>query len=277
MKALLLAALLVALPLAGCASDAPKAPAAGEAIRYGDAATDAVGWAPLESAKIRPGMMIHTAQRDCPSNFLFARPDNTSVFLGTSAYCVREMRVGGIASIAGVEESILVLVYSSYQTMAEINDQNPTTNEYNDFAVFKVDESVRKWVNPTLLRYGGPVALAPHLATGERVRTYAPLADGLPDDAHQREGVVGGEIGEWAYLAYGVPALPGAMGSGAVTSDGKAVGIVVNLGVAPNPGSNAIARLDKAMAYAKEHAKLDMALVTSDPIPAGLLASTPSP
>jgi hypothetical protein len=61
-----------------------------------------------------------------------------------------------------------------------------------------------------------------------------------------------------------VPATPGAMGGAVLTADGKALGVVVNVGVLPNAGANGVARLDTLMAYAAEHARLDMHLMTSE-------------
>lgn len=279
--ALLLALVLLGSGiLAGCMGQA-AAPlkqgriAAGERI-----APSTPGWAPLEAAKIRPGAMIHTQTGDCPSNFLFRHPDNTSLFIGTTAYCVRALPIGALASV-GSNDTIAVLIYSSFQTMGEIHETDSDALNYNDFAVFRVDDGDRKWANPTMEHYGGPVAPADFasISAGERVRSYANLSDGLPEALHAREGVVAAQAGSWAYLVYGEPTLPGQMGAGVTTPDGKAVGVMISVGVLPNPGANAVARLDKLMAYAHDHAKLTMELETAELLPAGgpLLGSTPSP
>jgi hypothetical protein len=116
-----------------------------------------------------------------------------------------------------------------------------------------------------MLHYGGPVDAAdfPAMGVGQQVRSYASLNDSLPDDLHARHGLVTAAAGQWAYLVYGLPSLPGQMGAGVTTPEGKAVGVVVTLGVAPNPGANGVARLDALMAYAQAHAKLDMRLATA--------------
>ena len=265
-----LLALLVLPALVGCLGGGP----AEEPLQSGDRAAvpDAgsetrAGWASLEDAIVRPGVDIHTPTATCPSNFLFIRPDNTSVFLGTTAYCVRDLPVGALVTVGG-PEVLGFLVYSSWQTMEETGEKDPHAREYNDFAVIKVDESYRHLVNPTMLRYGGPAGMAEasKVDLGARVRTYT-------NDTAQ-EGLVSGKAGEWALLVHGLPpTLPGSMGRGALTADGLALGVVVNLGVAPNPGANGVARLDTLMAYAREHAKLYMELVTADALEGGLAAS----
>lgn len=250
----------------------------GDALQRGDVPAsegpEAKGWASLESATIRPGVDIFTPTGVCPSNFLFIRPDNTSVFLGTTAYCVRELPIGGLVAV-GAPEHIGVLVYSSWITMQEKGETDPSALEYNDFAVIRIDDSSRHEVNPTLLHYGGPVGPAEEaqMALGERARTYTNGTGGI----RPQEAVVTGKAGEWALLVHAAPpTLPGGMGRAALTADGRALGVVVNVGVAPNPGANGVARLDTLMAYAAEHAKLYMDLVTADLLETPLVPLLPS-
>lgn len=265
---LVLATLLAASPLlVGCLGSADPE---GEPLSGGDVPAqplpDGRAWAPLEDAVIRPGVLIHTPTRACPSNFLFARPDNTSLFLGTTAACMKDVPVGSVVTIGGFE-ALGFLAYSSWETMEETGETDPDAREYNDFAVVKIDESSRHLVNPTMLHYGGPVGLADgsEAALGSAVKTYT-------NDTSQ-QGFVSGRAGDWALLVHQLPPTPpGAMGRGALTGDGRALGVVVNLGVVPAPGSNGVARLDTLMAYASEHAKLYMGLVTADPLEPALLA-----
>lgn len=282
--AALLLAVLATPAFVGCLGSDGQGGA--EPLQRGDVAGPDVraqpAWIALEDAKIRPGVDIQTPTRLCPSNFVFIRPDNTSVFLGTTANCVRDMHIGGLVTVGG-NDTLGVLVYSSWITMDEIGEADEDARNYNDFAVVKIDTSSRKWVHPAMLHYGGPVAMADaaSIAPGDRVRSYANVSveqvasftgagvstasQPLPSEARQHEGVITARAGEWAYLAYALlPGMPGGMGGGVLDEEGRAVGVMVNLGVRPNPASNGIARLDTLMAYAKEHAKLDMELMTWD-------------
>lgn len=220
----------------------------------------AIVWASPEGATVRPGVPIRTSERDCPVNFLFSREDAGIVFLGTTAYCVRDLPLGTRA-LVGDGEDLANLIYSSFQTMAEIGESDPDALEYNDLAVFALDRESNSHANPTLPG-GGPRGLADggSVAVGDRLRAFAPGQD-LPDELAWRESVVAGRAGEWAILTYSVlPGAPGSLGGPVVDVDGNAVGVFATLGVYPNPGMNGVARLDTMMAYASKHANLYMSL-----------------
>lgn len=276
MKGLLpLALLLLPLALAGCATRA-------EPLEQGIVAGDEVrapqpDWASLDEATIRPGVAIRTPTHECPSNFMFIRPDNTSVFLGTTAYCLRGLPVGTVVGVGG-PENIAIIAYSSWITMDENGETDPHAREYNDFAVIRLDSSTRPHAHPAMLHQGGPTAAADaaNIATGERVRAYANATTPLAPRTAWHEAVITGRVGDWALLAHAAPpGMPGTLGGGVVTPDGRALGVMVNLGLAPNPGANGIARLDTLMAYAKEHARLDMQLATWDLLEENLAETTP--
>ena len=287
MRALLLAGLLAlsATSLAGCI-DAPAA--VGQALTEGVEPTrlpSEPAWPAPEDALIRPGMLIHTPMRDCPTNFLFYRPDNGIIFLGTTAYCTADMPVGTVATLAD-ETQQAVLAYNSWHTMQENGESDPDALEYNDFAVFYIDTSYSAASNPALPEVGGPIGYADFddLDVATPLRAYvnppafdapvtapglAPLRNAGPLDAivgpSWHDATITGAAGKWALLAHGAPpALPGGMGGAVVTPAGEAVGILVNLGVSNSPGANGIARLDSILAYAREHASLDMELGTWD-------------
>jgi hypothetical protein len=49
------------------------------------------------------------------------------------------------------------------------------------------------------------------------------------------------------------PGIPGDSGSGFVSADGKAIGVLSTLGLAPLPLSNNIGDLDKELGFAQAH------------------------
>lgn len=258
-------AVLLVLLLAGCLGS-PQ----GEPLATTDeppaASPPRPSWATPEDAVIRPGMPIRTEKRDCPSNFVFTKTDNSSVFIGTTAYCVRDLPIGALATVGGPNE-LAILVYSSWDTMSENEESDPDAREYNDFAVFLIDASSRPRVSPALLEVGGPDGAADpsHVDLGARVRQHAqgPLTIAGKEPVTWREGVVTGKAGDWALLVHSPsPATPGYTGGAVVDAEGKALGIVVNIGVLPNPGANGVARLDALLDYAATHAKLPMVVAT---------------
>lgn len=255
---LVLLALVLVPALAGCAAP-PE-----DAERLDRGLLDELlgsGWKEPADALIRPGVPLRTEVGECATNFVFTRVDNGSVFLGSTAYCARDLPVGALATV-GAGEHRAILVYSSYATMDEVGEADPAAREYNDFAVWYIDSAARGEVSPALLDVGGPVGLADaeQILAGDRLLAYtAPVAEA----AGWRSAAVTGRVEHWALLAHGAPpALPGGMGGGVITPDGEAVGILVNLGAQPGGGANGVARLDAVMAYAAEHANLDMLLAT---------------
>jgi hypothetical protein len=52
------------------------------------------------------------------------------------------------------------------------------------------------------------------------------------------------------------PGVPGDSGSAFVSADGKAIGVLSTLGLAPLPLSNNIGDLGKELAYAQQHSGL---------------------
>lgn len=255
MRRALPAVVLLALLAAGCASPAAEPLQTGDQNASESAAPQS--WADPDSATIRPGMPIHTPKRDCPSNFLFIRPDNSSIFLGSTAWCFRDLPIGTLVTVGG-PENIGTLIYSSFQTMADLQEKDSDALEYNDFAVIKIDEGSRKRTSPSMVDFGGPAGLGKpgELQMGDRV-----IARGNASLVEWRQGVVTGRAGDWALLVHSpVPITPGDMGGAVLGEDGSALGIVVNLGLKPNPGANGVARLDTLMKYAEENARLYMQL-----------------
>lgn len=260
--------LLVALlPLfAGCATT-------DEPLQRGDAGAlssedGGVAWASPEDAVLRPGHVLRNEMRECPTSFFFESGSNGVMFATTTAYCVRDLVVGSVASY-GDHNDFAVLIYSSFITMDEIGETDPNALQYNDLAIYYIDATAKAIANPALPG-GGPTALADgrEYDVGDRLRS---LARGGPAQDDWRESIVAARSGEWALQTYTLlPAAPGTLGGPVVDPEGRAVGIVASLGVFPNPGMNTVARLDTMVAYAEEHAEVKMDLGTwklSDQIP----------
>lgn len=259
--AVMMAALV--LPLAGCL-DGTVPSVVPEGERLSEGVTQDPGWPALEDATIRPGVLVEAKSRTCPSNFLFARPDNTSLFLGIAAHCVQDMVVGEWVLVdPGRTDAPALLAYSSWQTMAELGVDDPQMLDFNDFAVLRLDPAFRMFAHPAIVRFGGPAAMgdADALDLGDEVVSYAEPDAGSPDLGAWKAVVT--KRHDWGLLTYGAPPeLPGRLGTGVMTPDGRAVGLTVSLGAVPDPASNGVARLDAVMAFALEHANLVMELQT---------------
>jgi len=239
------------------------------------AAPPAGGWAPVDSAAIRPGVVTETAGGGaCTSNFVFTSGDR--VFLGQAAHCAgtgRATETNGCdagSGPIGTPVTILArdgsersgtLAYSSWLTMQETGERNENLCEFNDFALVELDPDDVADVNPTLPVFGGPTGLdTDGLALGEQVFSFgnSPLRMGVSQLSPKR-GTSVGDAGEgWSHeVVTATPGVPGDSGSGYLDSDGRAFGLLSTLNLAPVPATNGVADLASALAFANANGGFD--------------------
>jgi hypothetical protein len=169
------------------------------------------------------------------------------------------------------------MVYSSWIAMRSAGETDQATCAYNDFALVELPSAAD--VNPSVPFFGGPTGLhTGGLPAGTPVVTYgnSPTRAGLAA-LNPKAGTSAGDIGGgWAHEVYTVsPGIPGDSGSGYLTADGAAVGVLATLNLAPLPVSNGITDLPRAMGYARDHGVRGLTLVKGtepfEPDPAALL------
>ncbi len=243
-------------------------------------------WPVLSDATIRPGVKV-TGAGQCTSNFLFTSPDNSTLYLGLAAHCfgkgestdtngctTESHPLGSQAQVQGASQPA-VLVYSSWITMQENGESDSSVCRANDFALVQLHADDRHLAHPAMLRFGGPTELAgAGASTGSRVLSYGntQLRDGF-SQMDEREGVIVNVANEgWTYTVYTAgPGLPGDSGSGVLTLDGKALGVLVTLGLAPLPASNGVTDLARVLAYAHDAEGLQVELATWEQLDDGIL------
>jgi hypothetical protein len=239
-------------------------------------------WAPAETATIHPGTMMYTEGAQCTANFVYTDAAS-NVYVGYAAHCAGlgeatdtngcnaeslplgtkvTFNEGGSLVSEGTQVGSGTLVYSSWLTEKQLGTTDANTCAYNDLALVKVAAADLDQVNPSIPFWGGPTGIdTDGTATGDRVYTYgnsslraglAPLSPhtgiSLGDDAAD---------GGWSHPLYTVtPGIPGDSGSAFVSADGKAVGTLSTLGLAPLPASNNIGDLAKELAFAQQHSGL---------------------
>ena len=79
--------------------------------------------------------------------------------------------------------------------------------------------------------------------------------------------------GGWSHPLYTVsPGIPGDSGSGFLSEDGLAIGVLSTLGLAPLPASNNIGDLAKELAFATKHSGIKGLRLTkgTEPFSSGL-------
>ncbi len=227
-------------------------------------------WAPAAQAAVHPGVMTDTKGGQCTANFVFHNA--TDVFIGQAAHCAGtgaatetsgctsgSKPLGTPVAIEGASKPG-TLVYSSWITMAQRKEQDTNACAFNDLALVKIDPADRDKVNPSVPFFGGPTGISTEpLAAGDRVLTYgnSPLRGGITE-LSPKTGVSAGDQGDgWSHNCYTVsPGIPGDSGSAFLSQDGKALGVLSTLSLAPLPGSNGVGDLSRELAYLNTHGGL---------------------
>jgi hypothetical protein len=239
----------------------------------------APSWAPAASAKIHPGTMMYTDGAQCTANFVYT-DSSGNVYVGYAAHCagkgestdtngcsvdsvplgtkVTFTNDGNLAS-EGTTVGTGTLAYSSWITEHQLGTTDANTCAYNDLALVKVDAADVSKVNPSVPFWGGPMGIdTDGTKAGDRVWTYgnSSLRAGLTPLSPHTGISLGDDAadGGWSHPLYTAgPGIPGDSGSGFMSADGKAVGVLSTLGLAPLPLSNNIGDLAKELAFAQQH------------------------
>ncbi|MGH3898417.1 MAG: serine protease [Pseudonocardiaceae bacterium] len=236
----------------------------------GTASAAAPAWAPAAQAAVHPGVMTDTEGGQCTANFVFFNA--TDVFLGQAAHCAGtgaatetsgctsgSKPLGTPVAIEGASKPG-TLVYSSWITMSERKEQDTNACAFNDLALVKIDPADLDKVNPSVPFFGGPTGISTDsLSFGDRVLTYgnSPLRRGITE-LSPKTGISAGDEGDgWSHNCYTVsPGIPGDSGSAFLSNDGKALGVLSTLKVAPLAGSNGVGDLSRELTYLNTHGGL---------------------
>jgi hypothetical protein len=245
---------------------------------------------------VHPGVVTVTAGGgSCTADFVFT--DGDRVLLGQAAHCAGTGEStdtdGCDAGTAPLDTAVTIhgsdgrdrtgtMVYSSWVAMQADHETDPDLCAYNDFALVELTRRDAADVNPSVPFFGGPTGLSDgDLPAGARVLTYGNSTVRLGVEAlRPKTGVnirpVGGGNGHEVHTI--TPGIPGDSGSGFLTADGDAVGVLSTLNLAPLPVSNTITDLARAMRYAAHHGLAGLALEPGTepftPTPARLLPAS---
>lgn len=257
------AALSLVLSLCLAVVDAAPAPAA--------------TWAPADTATIHPGVMMNSPAGQCTANFIFT--DTVDVYIGFAAHCAG---TGAATDTNGCDTESLPLgtavdidgasfpgslVYSSWASMQAANETDANTCQYNDFALVKIDSRDAGKVNPSIPHWGGPTGLNTTGAPfGQRVYSYgnSSLRLGITQLSPKTGVSLGTSGGGWTHPVYtATPGIPGDSGSALLDSQGRALGVLSTLAIAPIPASNNYSDLSRALSYMRAKTSLDAVQVVN--------------
>jgi hypothetical protein len=240
------------------------------------AASAAPAWAPASSAAVHPGVQTYTNGAQCTSNFVFT--DGSRVYLGQAAHCSGtggntetdgctspSLPLGTPVQVSGASKAG-VLVYNSWQTMQARRETDPNACAFNDFALIELDPADVAKVNPSVPFWGGPSDLATEeLQLGDGVVSYgnSKLRGGITQ-LSPKQGTSIGDSGEgWSHtVATLTPGIPGDSGSAFMDSEGRALGVLSTLNIAPAVGTNGVGDLAHELSYMRAHSEFaDVQLV----------------
>ena len=221
--------------------------------------------------------MMYTDGAQCTANFVFTDGAGAT-YVGYAAHCAGQgeatdtngcdttslplgtkvtFNEGGSLVDEGTQVGTGTLAYSSWLTMQKNGEKDANTCAYNDLALVKVDSGDVGKVNPSVPFWGGPTGIdTDGTATGDRVYTYGNSS--LRAGVEQLKPHTGASVGDdaadggWSHPVYTVtPGIPGDSGSGFLSADGTALGVLSTVAIAPLAGSNGVGDLSKELAYAQ--------------------------
>jgi hypothetical protein len=222
-------------------------------------------WAPASSATIHPGVQTVTDGGQCTANFVFY--DAADVYIGQAAHCSGtdgntatdgcssgSLPVGTPVEVDGASKPG-TLAYNSWITMQKNGEQDADTCAYNDLALVKLDAADVGKVNPSIPFWGGPTGLnSTGTQLGDKVLSYgnSSLRGGVTTLSPKEGTSLGDDGGGWSHNVFTVsPGIPGDSGSAFLDRDGKALGVLSTLQLAPAVGSNGVGDVAKEIAYMK--------------------------
>jgi hypothetical protein len=256
------------------------------------ASTPDIEWAPAGTATIHPGVQMLTDGAQCTANFVFTEPtadDGTNLYLGYAAHCAA---TGGATDTDGCATGALplgtpveirgasqpgTLAYSSWGTMAARGESDTDACRFNDFALVRIDPADHGRVNPSVPFFGGPSGTNTE-GTGvlDKVVSYgnSSLRLGLTL-LSPKEGYSLGTSGSgWTHTVYTVtPGVPGDSGSAVLDGQGRALGVVSTVAIAPLAGSNGISDFHRSLTYARQHGGMSSVVLAegTEPFAGGFL------
>ena len=176
---------------------------------------------------VRPGAIVNSEAGQCTMNFLFTGSDG-SRYIGTAGHCILgDSPIGGDVGeeswAAGTGPEATDGDGNRIGEFAYAVLQDP-----KDFALIRLDSGVE--ASPQMCHFGGPNGLNSDLTSSPTVLQH--FGNGIG---------IGSVLPARTHVALSMPdpdhvfatggALPGDSGSGVISSDGRAVGVLVTVGI----------------------------------------------
>jgi hypothetical protein len=216
---------------------------------------------------VRPGGDLRTDLGQCTLNFLFVTPEGER-YIGTAGHCI--LGEGPVADGAGEK------MWPKGQGPAAKDPEGKRFGEFayavlqdpKDFALIRLDPGVE--ASPEMCNYGGPSGINEDTSGEMTVLHYFGNGIGIGTALPARSAVAMGLPNADHVYAAGL-ALPGDSGSAVISEDGRAVGVLVTVGIhgfgieedgAIDFGTVGITRIVPQMKRAAEALGIQLTMVT---------------
>ncbi len=176
---------------------------------------------------VRPGAEVVSEVGQCTLNFLFETPDKER-FIGTAGHCI--LGDGPVADRAGEK------TWPKGQGPVAKDRDGHRIGEFayailqdpKDFSLIRLDPGVES--NPEMCDFGGPTGINDDINGNPTVLQYFGNGIGIGTALPARSAVAMGLPNADHVYAAGL-ALPGDSGSAVISEDGRAVGVLVTVGI----------------------------------------------
>jgi hypothetical protein len=177
---------------------------------------------------VRPGAVVQTQVGLCTLNFLFEAPDHQR-YMGTAGHCILG-EAGPMGDNAGEK------TWPKGAGPVAKDAQGHKIGEFvyailqdpKDFSLIRLDPGVE--ASPEMCQFGGPSGINDDVGDGTKVLEYWGNGIGIGTALPARSAVAKGFPNADHVYALGL-ALPGDSGSAVITDDGRALGVLVTVGV----------------------------------------------
>ena len=217
---------------------------------------------------VRPGAEVQTQVGLCTLNFLFEAPDHER-YIGTAGHCI--LGEGG-----PMGDNVGEKTWPKGQGPVAKDSAGHRIGEFayailqdpKDFSLIRLDPGVE--ASPEMCQFGGPTGINDDVGDGNKVLEYWGNGIGIGSTVPARSAVAKGFPNADHVYALGL-ALPGDSGSAVISDDGRAVGVLVTVGVhgfgydqnGVDLGTIGITRLAPQLAQASKVLGTKLTLVTS--------------
>jgi hypothetical protein len=233
---------------------------------------------------VRPGGFLETDGALCTFNFVFKGSDGNT-YIGTAGHCyhdtINEVRVwpgdtGPVTSILEGQSDVNAIsdprtpighwVFKAFQG-------NPLTRDELDFGLIRVDPQVE--VSAQMCHFGGPTEINAGTSGGSEYVHYYGNGRGFREAPRARTALAPFGFPDTRHVYADGVASPGDSGSGVIDDSGRALGVLVAVGLlydSTPPGADGdeghldIVRLAPQLRLAEKKLGISLRLMTAKPL-----------